>query len=452
MLLYLQGQDLAPLGYPGWLAFTREHVDWGEAWIRSVLRLVRSGLREVLRAVCAGRIPLTVAVTAPGTCHPAAQEAWVAAAVAGELPARVRRPSGVGATIEPGEADILAIWHARERVRLLEGLPLADREADERMLGWWRADRAEQVVATALAAAPRPSMASSDTEWGFADPADSLVGPWRSPSSLTDAMGLLSTIQAARRIRVVELGQIYERVVRERLHRGWGFRDVASFCQTVLGCTVRSLQRHQRLARALRRLPELGAAARAGMSLARVEAVARVATDDDVVRWITVAERTPAVELDRASRQVEAGADPDVLLDAYEAVMGTATGTVALGSTQTPVPPRLTDRVHPDLPQAARWLLAVELPPQRGFGRVKERDRFICANPECRRRALRNHAHHVRFRQHGGADTLDNGLCVCTSCHLRLIHAGHVQVEKVGAAVVWSFPGRVATVVDGPEM
>jgi hypothetical protein len=46
--------------------------------------------------------------------------------------------------------------------------------------------------------------------------------------------------------------------------------------------------------------------------------------------------------------------------------------------------------VHPDQQEAAAWFLEnVKPEPQRGFGKVKERDRFVCQNPECGRRTLR---------------------------------------------------------------
>ena len=384
LLAWLRVQDLAPLGYPGWIAFTREHVDWGEAWIRGLVRLVRSGLGEVLRAACEGRVALAVAVGAPSSCVLDTQEAWIAACQPGAVPRR-RRPSGSSSTIQPNQADGWVIWRARQKVRLIEGLPLADREADQRLLAWWRADRAPaEIVAAALAPAPALAVAPGDhgPEWAFADPADALLGPWRAPANLADAMRLVQEVQVARRGRAVELGRLYERVVREGLHRRWGFRDVESFCEATMGRTARSFQRHRQLGRALRRRPALAEAARAGMSLARVEAVGRIADEKDVERWVAVAARTPIVEIERAAAHVEAGAHAEDLLDAYEAaIAATATGTVALASIQAPVPPPLTDRVHPDLPAAARWLLAIPLPAQKGFGKVKERYHFIWPNP-----------------------------------------------------------------------
>jgi hypothetical protein len=456
VLAWLRTQDLASLGYSGWLSFTAEHVDWKEGWLRSLVRLVRSGLSVVLQAVCSGRLPLSIAVGAPSACPVDAQEDWIREALAGRVAGPRRRPSGASSTIEPDPVDTLAIWHARNRVRLLEGLPLGDREAGDRLLAWWWADRAPaELIAVALAPAPRPRPAPGDggAAWSFADPADPLLGPWRTPRDVTDALQLLSQGQAARRSRAIELGQLYERVVRFGHYRAWGFQDVASFCQVTMGLSARSLQRHRELGRVLRRLPPLAQAAAAGMSLARVEAVGRVATEDDVERWVAVAQRTPVREVTQASRHVQAGADATVILDAYEEVLvTTATDTVALASIQAPVPPTQTDRTHRDLPTAARWLLAVALPAQRGFGKVKERSWYVCANPECRRRALRNHAHHRIYQMNGGDDSDANALCVCASCHLRLIHPGHVRVEAEGGTLVWRYPGRTVRVTGGPRI
>ncbi len=106
------------------------------------------------------------------------------------------------------------------------------------------------------------------------------------------------------------------------------------------------------------------------------------------------------------------------------------------------------DRVHVDLPKAARWFLEnVRLDPQRGFGKVKERDNFTCRNPECGCRNLRVQAHHLHPRSMGGGDELENGITVCKCCHLRLIHTGRIRVTRVGDALVWRYPGRVVVAV-----
>jgi hypothetical protein len=81
----------------------------------------------------------------------------------------------------------------------------------------------------------------------------------------------------------------------------------------------------------------------------------------------------------------------------------------------------------------------VQLPVPRGFAAVKARDGDRCRNPECGRASLRNEAHHLVFRSHGGADCPDtNGLTLCRPCHLRLVHSGRLTVERleVGDGVV----------------
>ncbi len=74
---------------------------------------------------------------------------------------------------------------------------------------------------------------------------------------------------------------------------------------------------------------------------------------------------------------------------------------------------------------------------------IIERDHYTCRNPECGCRNLRVQAHHVHPRSLGGSDLLDNGVCVCKCCHLRLIHTGRISVTRVGDALVWRYPGRV---------
>ncbi len=121
---------------------------------------------------------------------------------------------------------------------------------------------------------------------------------------------------------------------------------------------------------------------------------------------------------------------------------------VSLEAAWAPPPVPNYDRVHVDLPKAARWFLEnVRLDPQKGFGKVKERDHFTCRNPECGCRNLRVQAHHLHPRARGGGDEPENGITVCKCCHLRLIHTGRISVTRIGAALVWRYPGRVVVAV-----
>ena len=49
-----------------------------------------------------------------------------------------------------------------------------------------------------------------------------------------------------------------------------------------------------------------------------------------------------------------------------------------------------------------------------------------------------------RVRHDGG---LDNGVCVCPACHLRLIHGGIVEVYRQGPLLVWDYPDRRVAVL-----
>ena len=52
------------------------------------------------------------------------------------------------------------------------------------------------------------------------------------------------------------------------------------------------------------------------------------------------------------------------------------------------------------------------------------------------------------FRSQGGTDALDNGVCVCRSCHLRLLHGGKLAVTREGAFLVWKWTcGRTVHVL-----
>src|SRR5688500_16305881 len=64
-LAWVRDQPLEALGYAGWQAFCRERVDWGESWVRDMVRLVRSGLHQVIAAACRDQIPLALAVQSP---------------------------------------------------------------------------------------------------------------------------------------------------------------------------------------------------------------------------------------------------------------------------------------------------------------------------------------------------------------------------------------------------
>ncbi|MDQ7823015.1 MAG: HNH endonuclease [Candidatus Eremiobacteraeota bacterium] len=60
--------------------------------------------------------------------------------------------------------------------------------------------------------------------------------------------------------------------------------------------------------------------------------------------------------------------------------------------------------------------------------RVLARDNHQCQFPGCRcRRNL--HAHHIKYRSHGGPDTEGNLITLCMAHHLRCVHEGHLVIR-----------------------
>jgi hypothetical protein len=66
-------------------------------------------------------------------------------------------------------------------------------------------------------------------------------------------------------------------------------------------------------------------------------------------------------------------------------------------------------------------------------------------NPFCTRRDCT--PHHVTFRAHGGDDSDDNLVTLCTWCHLEGVHRGRFTVTRENGVLVWRFGSH--TVVKG---
>ncbi|MDQ7826354.1 MAG: HNH endonuclease signature motif containing protein [Candidatus Eremiobacteraeota bacterium] len=75
------------------------------------------------------------------------------------------------------------------------------------------------------------------------------------------------------------------------------------------------------------------------------------------------------------------------------------------------------------------FLAAWDHPEKRDLhSRVLARDHYQCQAPGCRcRRNL--HAHHIRYRSHGGPTTEANLITLCMAHHLRCLHEGHLIIR-----------------------
>jgi hypothetical protein len=486
LLAWFKRQDLALIGYSSFTAFCRERVEWRMSWLRRLIRLVECDLELVKAAVCRG-LPLTVAVLAPGKVEEDEQALWLLAALRGEVVSErakgTRRRKRV--VLEGRAARV--VHRARDLARLVTGRALSDGAADDFILKCWREQvPGEQILAEAQETPPAPEREPLPPWCNEPDPATRLVGAWREPADLEEGLRLLEEVQLARRKRIVRLGECYARMAGERLYRALGFDSLAEMVRQSFSLSVRTLERYRRLAEGLAALPAVGRAVQAGLDsagadgsagldsagadgraeevgaegasgdaavggagldLARAGLLLGVARPETEEEWVGVALQTTVLELERATSMARRGLEEEVLA-AYRWAMAQTTNTAALGAMQAPEPAPKVMAVHPDLPEAATWFLEnVKPEPQRGFGKVKVRDRFVCQNPECGRRSLRAEAHHVVFKSDGGSNEMDNGLTTCGSCHKRMIHTGLVTVERVGDTHVWRYPeGRVVTV------
>jgi hypothetical protein len=448
LVAWFKRQDLRALGYTSYRAFGMEHVDWCDSWLRACVRLVESGLTRVQAAVCGGFLPLRDAVRAPGQTTREDEELWLASA----LTERPRRRRHVPAPeVDLSGAELRTIHAARDLARIHLGAPVDDAQADRHILAAWH--RRDGAATLREASEPPPPPAPLSPWCDVPDPATVLVGVWQEPASIAEGLAALRFVLGHRRTRVLEMGALYRRVVRER---AWtGRYDSMADLLTTHRIEKRTLQRAAALVDALEHLPDTTVAVVSGeITLDEARRIASVASEEDEAEWVqTILWYTPpdvARLVELASRGVPilpvASGVIDMLIEGLE-----VQDRVTFTGIERQVPAPRHAAVHRDLAAAAAWYLEhTRLEPQRGFGRVKERDRHRCRNPECRRPTARAQAHHVVFRSHGGSDAHENGVTQCTPCHLRGVHGGAFSVERVSGALVWSYPGRRVVEVGVP--
>lgn len=441
LLAVLRRMDLAPLGYSSFRAFCAAEVEWHDTRIRQFIRLVESPLASVRAAVVDGRLAPSVALRALPLLDADSEGAWLADALAGGL---IRPPREHRVEHEFTDDDARTIHAARTLARLHLGQPVPDATADRYILTTWRARTPrERMLADASESPPTPCALPA---WSGPDPADAVVGPWQAPHDAHHGVALLRMVTAARVDRVCQMGRLLALIAQDRLYVIAGFATFETWVRRHLSVDVRTVQRYRSAAER----PD-------GLGPARGAFVDAVATEDTVEEWRMIAPRVPRAELARVvvlarhgaesvlrTVYTDAIAEVDALL-ADEATKGATPlpRMISLAATLPAAPPARAARAHPDLPEAARWFLANGHPgPQRGIGRIKERDSYTCANPECAARSLRAEVHHRVFRSRGGSDDDGNLHTLCMPCHLRLVHSGHLDMGQRGRFLVFTFRDR----------
>ncbi len=487
----IQQYDLRPLGYSSFTAFLTERLCWKPSWQRRLARLLRSDLDLIKAAVGASIVPLTRALDAPGKVSVEDQRQWIERVVSGTGDCDPPQgPDDAGERLEGAAAD--TVRRGRKLTCLLVGRRLPSRMADRQMCTWHE-QGAPPADLIAQARSPRPKPEGSEAKWpaGVDDPATFLLGPWSDPVDLADALARADTLMAARNKRRVALARVLDQIRRCWSFLEWGFKRFADWVEHDLDMSVRSAYRVRAEGREFAASPDLAQAVDQGLPTERATAIAKLADSaENTLRWLTIGEHLPTGELlrassDRHTRRRQRDRYEALITDAPALVQRaleqrrhrldpaglTETGGASVGlagwtADASPLGPDMNSKnirvalrkaldetpgrpvmVHQGVLDAARWLLAtVEIPPERGTGRIRRRDDYTCANPECRRRSLRAQVHHVLPRALGGSDDAANLRCLCPSCHLRLVHGGFMAIEPVGDADVFLYPGRAVVV------
>jgi len=453
-LAWFKVQDLKPLGYSSFVAFRRERVDVNDTRQKRLTRLATSRCERVKAAANAGLVSIEAAAAGIAEAEQD-EEGWLTRQL--ERPDPARRSPVERIDLE-GE-DLATVNEARRLVRVLVGRSISDATVDATLIQWWRDDKTSEDLLQAARQDPSAPEHEPLPDWpGQADPATELLGPWQEPADLRQGLRQLEEVLRVRRHRTLWLGRLWLRARGMDLHKLRGFDSLAEWDRSERRVSLRTLQRAAELAEVVDWFPQVAEAVDSDrLRIDQARQILRIADEDSVDRWLNVARNTTAMELERAVDQAFAGVE-DSLLATYEHAIEVATGSVgsdkplkvSLRIIQEPLPDSGWETAPKELLLASKWLLeTVRLEPQRGFGEVKERDRFRCQNPECWRIGLRNHAHHLHARQDGGSDDLDNGICVCPACHLRLIHGGIVEVYRQGPLLVWDYPDRRVAVLWG---
>ncbi len=458
LLAWIKREDPMDLGYSTFSAFLAERAEIGDSYARGLIRLVESPLDVIKWAACVGLVPLREAVRAPGLVAVGEQWAWIAEVAFSDdevPPASVPRE---GVLLRGDDAH--AVHRARRVARLLMGRRASDRQVDDQVVAWFR----DQVPGEALLAgareAPPPPSWDRPLTWDWLPPegpAADLLGPWRVPTSLAEAAARLEELQAASRGRQVVIARAWAEIKRARSYEAAGYPTAGAFVRDVLGVSPRTAARYLRLGEALEAHPELVEAVREGLDLGRADFLSRVLGEGSARTWIQIAKRVGLQEL--RELQGPRGPLPGARGRYEQALLLARRWEAEREATSVGGPSEVQDPLRVSLPSAApveggvrpvrvravvveasRWLLE-----QVPLARESKRKRWVCENPECRRRTLRVHRHHIHWRSRGGSDAEENLATLCVPCHLRGVHTGRIGMERVDVfghdAILWTYPG-----------
>jgi hypothetical protein len=242
------------------------------------------------------------------------------------------------------------------------------------------------------------------------------------------------------------LGYCAYMVKRSGLHRVAGFASFEHYCSERLGLAARTVEQRATVEKRIWEVPALRAAREDGLAYEKVRTLSRLPARE-IPEWIPrareltcVALRAELEERDeaqmRAARTLRARVPVRIALllqAAFRAVRATQGRLLDDGRCLVQVARHFIEtwKAHA---KKARTLSQ----------KVRERDLGRCRMPGCSRRAV--HAHHVEPRSHGGADTEENLVALCSGHHLRGIHGGYIRVRgRAPDQLVWEVGGRIWT-------
>jgi hypothetical protein len=127
-----------------------------------------------------------------------------------------------------------------------------------------------------------------------------------------------------RRTSELRFGRAWRDFAEQDLHLVCGYENLRECARYGLDESLKTLQRHQRLANDIDRYPELAHAVATGaLDLARAKLLVNLVDEETVADWVRIAPRVPRVELKRAVVLVGKGQDA-VLRQQYLNALDTA--------------------------------------------------------------------------------------------------------------------------------
>jgi hypothetical protein len=347
----------------------------------------------------------------------------------------------------------------------------ADHEVVAATLATWRGESLEEAPGggDVAASAPEPgwraaweaALEEETGRWGYLEALEPVAAPVLAsdaeqahvdPARLDRALRELAALRERWEGLVGHLALLARML---GLWRDMGFASFGHYCRERLGLGLRSVEQRIALERRLHDLPSLREAHRLRqLSAEQARLVARVATEETAAAWMARAAGHTCLELRRlVEGEEEAAATRWASLEAAQAcapvpapellrlrvpvrvaaLLAAAFRAAQRGDGRWLDASACLERVARHFLQVWSGLPRARSTPQR---RALRRDGGRCLVPGCSRAAA--HAHHIRYRSHGGGDEAANLVSLCAAHHLHGVHRGFLRIRgEAPGDLVW---------------